>query len=296
MGLLSFFQRFGRVLALAEQALRDVTGAGLEPESFERWTAFRWQAERGPGRLVAIESPASFDLDDLIGVDAALARFVANVEQFVLGLPSNNVLLHGERGTGKSSAVQGVLGRFSEQGLRLVEMRREDLCELPRVLQALRRDAGRHRFLIFCDDLSFGAGEAGFRELKAALEGALEAPPQNVRIVATSNRRHMLPESMAENRAARLDDSGELQLGEALEEKLALSDRFGLVIGFYAFPQPIYLEIVAHYLEQAGFELSAGAREEALQWTVVRGSRSGRAARQFVDDYVGRARLKATRG
>ena len=292
MGLVSFLQRLGRVLDLGEQVLRDLTGAGPDANSFERHLAFRWEVESGPRRLVAIESPATFDLDDLIGVDAAVARLVANVEQFVRGLPANNMLLHGERGTGKSSSVKGVLERFGGRGLRLVEVQREDLVHLPRILQALRKDGARHRFLIFCDDLSFGAGEAGFRELKAALEGSLEAPPENVRIVATSNRRHLLPESMAENRDAHLDERGELHLGEALEEKLALSDRFGLVIGFYNFRQPVYLEIVEHYLEKEGFEMSPEAREEALRWTVVRASRSGRIAKQFADDYVGRARLK----
>lgn len=294
MGLFSFLQRLGRVLELGEQVLRGAGGVGPAADSFEHHSAFRWEAETGPGRLVAIESPATFDLDDLIGVDAAVARLTANVEQFVLGLPSNNVLLYGERGTGKSSAVKGVLERFGGRGLRLVEVQREDLVQLPRVLQALRSDGARHRFVIFCDDLSFGAGEVGFRELKAALEGSLEAPPENVLVVATSNRRHMLSESMAENRDAGLDERGELHLGEALEEKLALSDRFGLLIGFHNFQQPVYLEIVEHYLEKEGFELGAEVREEALRWTVVRASRSGRAAKQFVDDYVGRARLKTT--
>jgi len=294
MGMFSFLRRLGRVLELSEQVLGEASGVGPAAESFERHVAFRWDARTGPGRLVAIESPAHFDLDDLIGVDAAVARLAANVEQFVLGLPSNNVLLHGERGTGKSSAVRGVLQRFAERGLRLIEVQRQDLVQLPRVLAALRHDLARHRFVIFCDDLSFGAGEVGFRELKAALEGSLEAPPENVLVVATSNRRHMLPESMAENRDAGLDESGELHLGEALEEKLALSDRFGLLIGFHNFQQPVYLEIVEHYLGKQGLELTAEAREEALRWTVDRASRSGRSAKQFVDDYVGRARLKTT--
>lgn len=293
MGLLSFVQRLGRVLELSERVLRDATDSGPDGDSFERHVAFRWDADRASGRLIAIEAPATFDLDDLIGVDSARARLVANVEQFVRGFPANNVLLYGERGTGKSSAVKGVLERFAGRGLRLIEVQREELVHLPRILQALRKDTGRHRFLIFCDDLSFGVGEAGFRELKAALEGSLEAPPENVRIVATSNRRHLLSESMADNRGASLDEQNELHLGEALEEKLALSDRFGLVIGFYNFHQPVYLEIVEHYLKKEGFELSADTREEALRWTVVRASRSGRAAKQFVDDYVGRARLQA---
>lgn len=291
-GIRSFWGRLSRVLALSEQVLREATGAPPEPGSFERHHAFRWDAESGPGRLVAIEAPARFDLEDLIGVERPIARLVANVEQFLRGLPANNMLLHGERGTGKSSAVRGVLERFGGRGLRLVEVQREDLVHLPRILEALRTDEGGHSFLIFCDDLSFGNDESGYRELKAALEGSLEAPPENVRIVATSNRRHLLPESMADNRKARLDDDNELHLGEALEERLALSDRFGLVIGFYNFDQPTYLAIVEHYLKKAGFDLSDEAREEALRWTVVRASRSGRMAKQFVDDYVGRAGLR----
>ena len=174
--MFSFLQRLGRVLELGEQVLRGAGGVGPAADSFEHHSAFRWEAETGPGRLVAIESPATFDLDDLIGVDAAVARLTANVEQFVLGLPSNNVLLYGERGTGKSSAVKGVLERFGGRGLRLVEVQREDLAQLPRVLQALRKDGARHRFVIFCADLSFGAGEVGFRELKAALAGRPPVP------------------------------------------------------------------------------------------------------------------------
>lgn len=290
--MFSFLRRLSRVLELSERLLQDATGAGPDPASFALHHAFRWDADAGPGRLVAIESPATFDLDDLIGVESAVERLVRNVEQFLRGLPSNDVLLHGERGTGKSSAVRGLLRRFADRGLRLVEVHREDLIHLPRILQALRSDAGRHRFLIFCDDLSFGSGETGFRELKAALEGSLEAPPDNVRIVVTSNRRHLLPESMADNRKAWLDDDNELHLGEALEERLALSDRFGLVIGFYNFDQPTYLQIVEQYLKQAGVELTDEARSEALRWTVVRATRSGRAARQFVDDWVGRTRLR----
>ncbi len=277
---------------MSEQLLRAATGVGPGATGFERYRAFRWEASGGAGRLVGIEQPAVFDLDDLIGVERSVEALLGNTEQFVRGLPFNNVLLHGERGTGKSSAVRGLLGRFADRGLRLVEVQREDLTHLPQILRALRDGGDGHRFLIFCDDLSFGDGESGFRELKAALEGSLEAPPENVCIVATSNRRHLLPESMADNRKAWLDEDNELHLGEALEERLALSDRFGLVIGFYNFDQPTYLQIVEHYLEQAGLVLDDAAREEALRWTVVRASRSGRAARQFVDDWAGRKSLQ----
>jgi predicted AAA+ superfamily ATPase len=284
--------RIERVLELAERQLRELAGVGPDAAAFARHLAFRWDESRHPGRLVPIERPALFDLADLIGVDEPLAALERNTRQFLAGLPCNNVLLHGERGTGKSSAVRGLLSRHAAQGLRLVEVDRCDLVQLPRVLASLPA-GGEQRFLIFCDDLSFAPGEAGFRELKAALEGSLDAPPENVRIVATSNRRHLVPESMAENRAARLDERGELHLGEALEEKLALADRFGLVLGFYNFDQPTYLAIVEHYLGQAGLgPLGDELRRAALRWALERGSRSGRIARQFVDDAVGRQELE----
>jgi predicted AAA+ superfamily ATPase len=290
-----------RVLALAERALVERAGAALAPADLERWHALRWEAPRdraGRGRLVPIEHPARFDLSDLVGVDRALARLVQNTEQFLRGLPCNHVLLYGERGTGKSSAVRGLLDRYAGRGLRIVEVHKQDLLHLPDLLAALRAAAGeggeRLRFLVFCDDLSFDAGEAGYRELKAALEGSLEAPPPNVRIVATSNRRHLLPETRREQEAVHLDEDGELHLGEALDEKLALSDRFGLVLGFYGFDQRTYLSIVEHYVKKAGLELAPGQlREDALRWALARSSRSGRTARQFVDDLAGRAGLRS---
>jgi len=287
----TFRSRLERVAELAERALDEWLGGEPAAEVFDAHHAFRWEAERGAGRLVPIEQPARFDLDDLIGVDQAVARFDRNVRQLLAGLPFNDVLLFGERGTGKSSSVRGVLARYGEQGLRVVEVDRRDLVHLPRILRALRAGASHH-FIVFCDDLSFGPGESGYRELKAALEGSLEAPARNVCIVATSNRRHLVPESMVENRAARVDAEGELHLGEALEEKLALVDRFGLQLGFYNFDQTTYLAIVAHYLGQAGIEeMDEGTRRDALRWALERGSRSGRTARQFVDDVAGRRAL-----
>ncbi len=295
MGRLTrLLERLDRVLALGEDLLKELTGSGPDAGAFERYIAFRWDAARGRGRLVPVEAPARFDLDDLVGVDHAVERLVQNTEQFLRGLPSNHVLLYGERGTGKSSAVKGLLERYASRGLRLIEVQKGDLVHLPGVLAAIRRLGAAHRFLLFCDDLSFGEGETGYRELKAALEGSLDAPPENVRIVATSNRRHLLPESMAENRAVRVDEEGELHVGEALEEKLALSDRFGLVLGFYGFDQKTYLAIVEHYVKQAGLERSlADVREEALRWALVRASRSGRTAHQFVNDLAGRLALRA---
>jgi predicted AAA+ superfamily ATPase len=288
--LRDLLRRAARMLELGEKILDELAGGAPDPAAFERHLAFRWETGRGPGRLVALESPHLFDLDDLVGVDSALARLVANTEQFVGGLPSNHVLLHGERGTGKSSAVRGMLARFGGRGLRMVEVHKDDLLHLPRVLEALR--GAPYRFVLFCDDLSFEAGESKFRELKAALEGSLVAPPENVRIYATSNRRHLLPETVADNRAAVLDERGELHMGEAVEEKLALSDRFGLVLGFYGFDQVTYLAIVERYARKAGVRAdSETLRSEALRWALVRSSRSGRTARQFVDDFAGREQL-----
>jgi predicted AAA+ superfamily ATPase len=285
-------RQIDRILALTEQLLSRFTGGPPSARLFEQHRAFRWDAETGPGRLVPIEMPLAFDLDDLIGVEGPVERLVRNTEQFLVGLPANHVLLYGERGTGKSSAVRGLLDRFGAEGLRLVEVQKEDLLRLPTVLAALR--AAPFRFLIFADDLSFDEGETHFRELKAALEGSLAAPPENVRIVATSNRRHLIPERRSENAAVRVDEDGEVRVGESLEEKLALADRFGLVLGFHGFDQPTYLRIVDHWIRDAGLSVSEEAvRADALRWALDRSSRSGRTARQFVDDLAGRLGLEA---
>jgi uncharacterized protein len=285
--------RLERVLGLAERALESRAGAEPGPGLFERATAFRWDARRGVGRLRPIERPQLFDLEDLVCVDRAVDRLVANTEQFLAGLPFNHVLLHGERGTGKSSAVRGLLDRYADRGLRIVELHRADLLDLPDVLEQLQR--APQRFLIFCDDLSFDSGDAGYRELKAALEGSLAAPAENVCIVATSNRRHLIQERVSDNAQIGLDAAGDLQVGETVDEKLALSDRFGLVIGFYAFDQDAYLEVVKHYAAKAGLETPwAELRADALRWALRRASRSGRSARQFVDDLAGRKALART--
>jgi predicted AAA+ superfamily ATPase len=281
------FARLNRVLEFAEPILEELAALAPGRQVFERNLAFRWDVRRGPGRLVAIEEPHDFDLEDLIGVDRSVARLVENTAQFVAGHPSNHVLLHGERGTGKSSAVKGLLARFGPQGLRMIEVHKGDLLDLPAVLQALR--GASYRFVLFCDDLSFDSGEPGYRELKAALEGSLVAPPENVRIYATSNRRNLVPERIADNRDVRLDAEGEVQLGEAIDEKLALPERFGLVLGFYGFDQQTYLAIVRRYADQLGIQARwDDVREEALRWALRRSSRSGRTARQFVDDFAGR--------
>jgi predicted AAA+ superfamily ATPase len=285
--------RLERVLALCERWLEERVGETPSPEWFAAHTAFRWEREGGPGRLRPV-TPAPFDLDELVGVERPLAELLRNTEQFLRGLPAQHVLLYGERGTGKSSAVRGLLTRFASRGLRVVEVRKAELAELPRILAALR--GAPQRFLLFCDDLSFDEGEPGYRELKAALEGGLEPPPANVRLLATSNRRHLIPELRSENQAVRLDEDGELQLGEALEEKLALADRFGLALGFFGFDQRTYLAIVERMVRRAGLGVEVSALErDALRWALSRSSRSGRTARQFVDDLAGRLALEAGR-
>lgn len=289
--LARLLDRLERVLDLAEQWLERHTGARLRPEIAARHHAFRWDARGGPGRLVPVAEPHAFELDDLIGVERPVAELVRNTEQLLRGLPANHVLLFGERGTGKSSAVKGLLTRFADRGLRVVEVTKQDLIHLPEVIAALR--GLPYRFLVFCDDLSFDEGEPGMRELKAALEGSIEATPPNVRIVATSNRRHLIPQRLRDNREARLDADSELHLGEALEEKLALADRFGLVLGFYGFPQPTYLRIVERYAAKAGIALpEAELHAQALRFALDRSSRSGRVAKQFVDDLAGRLALE----
>jgi predicted AAA+ superfamily ATPase len=291
-------EQFERVLELGERLLGELVDADVEASLFENHHAFRWDPSRGRGlgRLVAIENPVEFELEDLRGVDGAVRSFVRNTEQFLRGLPFNHVLLYGDRGTGKSSAVRGVLTRFGEQGLRLIEVEKDELVHLPRVLDAIRNGGREFRFLIFCDDLSFGANEAGYREMKAVLDGSIAGPPENVCLIVTSNRRHLVSQSMADNREATLDDENELHLGEVLEEKLALADRFGLTLGFYCFDQATYLAIVEMYLgKEAGKPaaelLTDEIRGEALRYALRRGSRSGRTARQFVNQWAGAQKL-----
>jgi len=251
---------------------------------FERHLAFRWRRAGEGGSFQPVEHPHLPDLDDLVGIDLARDELVRNTGQFVAGYPANNVLLWGERGTGKSTCVKGLLPRFSGEGLRLVEVLRDDLSTLPAIIAPLRKMP--QRFIIFCDDLSFGDGEGGYRELKALLEGGIEERPANILLYATSNRRHLLPERMEDNLG------GEIHPEEAVSEKLSLADRFGLNLSFYSFDQATYLAIVARYAKK--FALPIGGEDlarEALQWALFKGSRSGRAARQFIDDLAGRLRV-----
>ena len=294
-----FSARLDPILERVDRFLANLVGSPPTAAVFESAHAFRWRTARGVGRIEPIDSVSSFDLESLIGVDRAVEALDRNTRQLLANLPYNDVLLYGERGTGKSSAVRGLLTRYAADGLRIVEVDRADLAELPELLRMLGDGTSEvpdaYSFLVFCDDLSFGSSELGFRELKAALEGGIEARPNRVCVVATSNRRHLLPETMHENRAAYVDADNELHHGEALDEKLALSDRFGLVLDFYACNQATYLSIVTHWINEAGIEfLDDIGREAALRFALERGGRNGRIARQFANEWIGRTQLGET--
>lgn len=254
---------------------------------FERFIAFRWEKRLGHGFLQPVEHPHLFDLDDLVGVDGAKEEVLRNTAQFVAGHPANNVLLWGERGTGKSSCVKGLLKPFASRGLRLIEVQKGDLLHISDILRLVRGTPWR--FILFCDDLSFEEGEASYRELKAILEGGIEARPENVLLYATSNRRHLMPEPMNDNLG------GEIHPEEAISEKLSLADRFGLALSFYSFSQDTYLAIVEHYVERLQLAIDSDQlRTEALRWALFKGQRSGRSARQFIDDLAGRLAMQGT--
>jgi predicted AAA+ superfamily ATPase len=262
-----------RLIERLERALDGDRGAA--PVDAKEAFAYRWH----DSRLEPIEFPDLFPLDELIGVERSVAKLRANAAAFTAGQPAVDVLCYGERGTGKSSAVRGLLREFGEHGLRLVEIRRGAFVELPQIFAQLRpRD---ERFGLFCDDLSFEAGDSSYMELKAALDGGLEARPENVIILATSNRRLLISERSSDNLEARLDGDNDLHPGETAEEKVSVSDRFGLMLPFLAFNQETYLRIVDHYA--AAMRISLPAEElhaRALRFALQRAGRSGRTAKQ----------------
>ena len=262
-------------------------------------TAARWRKRSGRGYLQAIANPHAIRLDDLVAVDDQKHTIDANTRQFVAGLPANNVLLTGSRGTGKSSLVKAMLLKYSGKGLRLIEVDKSDLVDLPDIAERVAAHA--FRFVIFCDDLTFDAGEAGYKALKVMLDGSIAGASGNVVVYATSNRRHLLPEYFIENLETK-HVGEEVHPGESVEEKISLSERFGLWISFYPFSQDDYLRAVAAWFEHFGVKPAASAREteartrEALQWALQRGSRSGRAAWQFAKNYAGAQALKSRHG
>ena len=286
-----------------ERLLADVLERllAMMPEPADRfdWSrpAYRWVRRRvlgtDVGRLEPVEHFASVDLDKLLHIERQKTLIVQNTEAFVRHLPANNVLLTGARGTGKSSLIRGCLTRYYAEGLRLIEVAKEDLCDLFEIVRAVR---GRsERFIVFCDDLSFELAEGGYKALKAALDGSVAAGGDNIVVYATSNRRHLMPEPATDNLGARLDEDGELHPGEVLEEKLSLAERFGVWLSFYPFSQDQYLTVVDESLVLLGVDeklrKDTNLRLEALQFAIERGGRSGRVAAQFARMIASREEL-----
>jgi len=262
------------------------------PTDWKASIAFRWRKGTGhkgggQGWLQPVRHVHRMRLSDLQGIAAQIGKVEQNTRQFLDGRPANNVLLTGARGTGKSSIVKGLLNKYSGKGLRLIEVEKSDLADLPAIVDQVA--ARPERFLVFCDDLTFHGSEEGYIALKVALDGSISTTSENLLIYATSNRRHLMPEYMQENLETKYVGD-EIHPGETVEEKISLSERFGLWVSFYPFDQDEYLEIVGHWLSTFSCTKREAeeAREEALQWSMQRGSRSGRVAYQFARDWAGK--------
>ena len=285
-----FLQRAEALLARIESILPQ-SATSVE---WDKGVAFRWRrrnGNNGGGYLQSVGHISHIALSDLHNIGPQKEQIDQNTRQFVDGRPANNVLLTGARGTGKSSLIKACLIQYADRGLRLIEVDKDDLHDLPDIVDLV--SARPERFIIFCDDLSFEEGESGYKALKVALDGSIAAQSDNVLIYATSNRRHLMPERMSDNSTYTHTDDGDLHPGETVEEKISLSERFGLWVTFYPFKQDDYLEIVAHWLRHFGCDAAQieAARGDALRWALQRSSRSGRVAWQFSKDYAGK--LKA---
>ena len=282
-----------RLVQRAEALMQRIEAVLPQPlQAPADWTqsiAYRYRKRSsGHGTLEPVRHVASLGLNELKEIDGQKEKIQRNTEQFVKGLPANNVLLTGARGTGKSSLIKACLNAYASQGLRLIEVDKDDLTDLPDIIDVVSDRP--EKFIIFCDDLSFEDGEPGYKALKSILDGSVAAATPNVLIYATSNRRHLLPEYMKENLTYTHTEDGEVHPGEGVEEKISLSERFGLWVSFYPFSQDEYLTIVAQWLTSFGVKVAAidAAKPEALIWALERGSRSGRVAYQFARDYAGK--------
>jgi predicted AAA+ superfamily ATPase len=285
-------EKFEQFLERAEHLLSRIEAVLPQPLTAPDWTAaIAWRYRKrssGHGALEPVRHVSAMRLDDLKEIEPQKEKILRNTRQFVDGQPANNVLLTGARGTGKSSLIKACLNAFSTRGLRLIEVDKADLTDLPDIIDIV---ADRpEKFVVFCDDLSFEDGEAGYKALKSILDGSVAASTPNVLIYATSNRRHLLPEYMKENLTYTHTEDGEVHPGEVVEEKISLSERFGLWVSFYPFSQEEYLVIVAQWLASMGVSQADihAARAESLVWALERGSRSGRVAYQFARDWAGR--------
>ena len=281
-----------RVLQRAEalmQRIESVLPQALQAPDWSASMAYRYRKRSsGHGTLEPVRHVAQLGLQDLNEIDQQKEKIQRNTEQFVNGLPANNVLLTGARGTGKSSLIKACLNTYAPRGLRLIEVDKDDLVDLPDIIEVVATRP--EKFIVYCDDLSFEDGEPGYKALKSILDGSVAASTANVLIYATSNRRHLLPEYMKENLTYTHTEDGEVHPGEGVEEKISLSERFGLWVSFYPFSQDEYLAITAQWLSSFGVNANVidAAKPEALVWALERGSRSGRVAYQFARDYAGK--------
>ncbi|MEC5213834.1 putative AAA+ superfamily ATPase [Polaromonas sp. CG_9.5] len=284
-------EQFERLMARVESLMTRIESVLPQPLSAPDWTAsvaYRYRKRSsGHGALEPVRHLGTMRLIDLKEIEDQKDKIRRNTEQFVSGKPANNVLLTGSRGTGKSSLIKACLNEYSERGLRLIEVDKADLTDLPDIVDVV--SGLPEKFIVFCDDLSFEEGEPGYKALKSILDGSIAAATPNVLIYATSNRRHLLPEYMTENLTYTHSEDGEVHPGEVVEEKISLSERFGLWVSFYPFSQDEYLTIVAQWLSSFGVdaETIAAARPASLVWALERGSRSGRVAYQFARDFAG---------
>jgi uncharacterized protein len=285
-------EKFEHLLVRAESLLARIESILPQPLTAPDWTqATAWRYRKrasGHGALEPVRHIGKMALDDLKEIDQQKEKIQRNTLQFVQGLPANNVLLTGARGTGKSSLIKACLNEYTAQGLRLIEVDKADLVDLADIMDVVAERP--EKFIVFCDDLSFDDGESSYKALKSVLDGSVSAASPNVLIYATSNRRHLLPEYMKENLTYTHTDDGEVHPGEGVEEKISLSERFGLWVSFYPFSQDEYLTIVAQWLRSFNVPEAAieAAKPESLVWSLERASRSGRVAYQFARDYAGR--------
>ncbi len=285
-------EHFERLIVRAEALITRIESVLPQPLAAPDWSvsvAHRYRKRSsGHGSLEPVKHIGHMALDDLKEINDQKEKIRRNTEQFVSGKPANNVLLTGARGTGKSSLIKACLNEYAARGLRLIEVDKADLTDLPDIVDVVSDLP--EKFIVFCDDLSFEEGEPGYKALKSILDGSVAAATPNVLIYATSNRRHLLPEYMSENLTYTHSEDGEVHPGEVVEEKISLSERFGLWVSFYPFSQDEYLTIVAQWLFSFGVDKTAidAARPASLVWALERGSRSGRVAYQFARDYAGK--------
>jgi len=282
---------FEHLISRAETLINKLEGLLPHHEKPVDWSAiaWRWVKQHQQGALQAVTHPHQMRLSTIHFVEAQKAEIVRNTRQFLAGLPANNVLLTGARGTGKSSLIKALLTEFSPQGLRLIEVEKQDLIHLGEIVHLIRNRP--EKFIIFCDDLTFEANDASYKALKVVLDGSVSSASDNMLVYATSNRKNLMPEMMVDNLPSQ-DWSGEIRPNDTIEEKTALSERFGMWLSFYAFDQDEYLKIAENWLATFGIVFDESARQSALQFTHSRGARSGRVAYQFARDYAGKMQLK----